>query len=122
MRPKRRAEEQAAGQRAEEIAAAFLERKGLTLLESNWRCRFGEIDLVLQDGDTIVFVEVRLRTHPGFGGPAQSIGRAKRERLLAAARLYLSRLPERACRFDAVLLRRLSPPEIEWIRDALSDD
>ncbi len=120
MRPTRRAER--AGPRAEAIAAAFLRERGLTLVESNWRCRLGEIDLVLREGSTIVFVEVRLRTHPDFGGAAESIGRAKRQRLLAAARLYLSRRPEQPCRFDAVLLRRLDPPEIEWIRNALSDD
>ena len=122
MPPKRRAEQGSAGLRAEQIAGAFLQRQGLTLIQSNWRCRLGEIDLVLRDGGTIVFVEVRLRTHPDFGGAAESIGRAKRARLLAAARLYLSGQPERPCRFDAVLLKRLEPPEIEWIRDALSDD
>jgi putative endonuclease len=110
-----------AGLRAEELACAFLQQQGLTLVQSNWRCRFGEIDLVLREGDMIVFVEVRLRTNPHFGGAGESIDRAKRERLLAAARLYLSREPERPCRFDAVLLKRLAPPEIEWIRDALSD-
>lgn len=110
-----------AGLRAEELARAFLQRRGLTLVQSNWRCRFGEIDLVLREGDTIVFAEVRLRTNPAFGGAGESIGRAKRERLLAAARLYLSREPEQPCRFDVVLLKCLEPPEIEWIRDAIPD-
>ncbi len=122
MHPKRRAEQASTGPRAEQIAAAFLQRHGLELIESNWRCRLGEIDLVLRDGATIVFVEVRLRTHPDFGGAGESIGHAKRRRLLAAARLYLSRHPEQPCRFDAVLLKRLEPAEIEWIRDALSED
>ena len=110
-----------AGLRAEELARAFLQRQGLTLVQSNWRCRFGEIDLVLREGETIVFVEVRLRTNPDFGGAGESIGRAKRDRLLAAARLYLSRQPEQPCRFDVVLLRCLEPLQIEWIRDAIPD-
>jgi putative endonuclease len=109
------------GLRAERLACAYLQGRGLELLHSNWRCRFGEIDLVLREGDTIVFVEVRLRTNPNFGGAGESIHRAKRERLLAAARLYLSHGAPRPCRFDVVLLRRLEPPDIEWIRDAIAE-
>lgn len=110
------------GPRAEQLARAYLERQGLRFVESNWRCRFGEIDLVFQDGETIVFVEVRLRTNPRFGSAADSIHRAKRARLLAAARSYLARGRECPSRFDAVLLDRLDPGHVEWIRDALSED
>ena len=59
-----------AGRTAEQLAAAFLERQGLTLLARNYRCRFGEIDLVMRDGDSVVFVEVRLRRSSAFGGAA----------------------------------------------------
>src|SRR6476646_10229335 len=93
------------GPAAETAALAFLERHGLELVERNWRCRFGEIDLVLRDGATLVFVEVRLRKDSRFGGAAESIDWHKRNRLLAAARLYLMRCPNAKCRFDAVLLR-----------------
>jgi putative endonuclease len=110
------------GPAAERLARTYLERQGLEVLHSNWRCRFGEIDLVCRDRDTIVFVEVRLRTNPRFGSAGDSIQRAKRGRLIAAARLYLSRGPERPCRFDAVLLDRLEADRLEWIRDAFSDD
>lgn len=109
------------GAQAEHIARAFLERRGLKTLDSNWRCRFGELDLVCQEGDMIVFVEVRLRTNSRFGSAADSIHGAKRNRLLAAARLYLARGPERPCRFDAVLLDSLDPDRVEWIRDAFAD-
>jgi len=109
-----------AGGAAEAAAAQFLARQGLTLTCSNYRCRMGEIDLVLQDGPTIVFVEVRLRTNPAFGGAAESIGPRKRARIIAAARHYLAGKPELPCRFDVVLLDRLDPPRIEWIRDAFS--
>jgi putative endonuclease len=108
------------GAAAEAAAAAFLARQGLHLVCANYRCRFGEIDLVLRDGATIVFVEVRLRTHSAFGGAAASIDSRKRSRIIAAARHYLAGKPEVPCRFDAVLLDRLEPPRIEWIRDAFS--
>lgn len=109
------------GARAEAIACTFLEKQGLALIQRNWRSRFGEIDLVFRDGETIVFVEVRLRTNQRFGGARESIDRGKRSRLLAAARLYLARKPLLPCRFDVVLFKRLDPLHVEWIRDALSD-
>jgi putative endonuclease len=61
------------GQAAESRAEAFLKTQGLTLVARNWRCRFGEIDLVMQDGSTLVFVEVRLRSRSDFGGAAASV-------------------------------------------------
>lgn len=94
----------------------------MRLVERNYRCRFGEIDLVMSEGETLVFVEVRLRTHPGFGGAGASITEAKRARLLRAARHYLSglrRTPQ--CRFDAVLLGADGAASIEWLRDAFGE-
>ena len=110
------------GGAAEAAAAQFLAGQGLSLICANYRCRLGEIDLVLRDGPSIVFVEVRLRTNPGFGGAAESIGPRKRARIIAAARHYLAGKPEPPCRFDVVLLDRLEPPRIEWIRDAISEN
>jgi putative endonuclease len=109
-----------AGARAEQVAAAYLGAKGLALIEANYRCRLGEIDLVLRDGDTIVFAEVRLRTNADFGGAAYSVDRRKQSRLIAAARSWLAGKSEVPCRFDVVLLDRLDPPRIDWIRDAFS--
>ena len=109
------------GVEAEAMAAAFLERKGLRVLECNYRCRLGEIDLVARDGVTTVFVEVRRRASSAFGGAAASITRAKRLRLVKAARHYLSRLGTfPPCRFDALLIEG-DPPRIEWIRDAFGE-
>lgn len=110
------------GARAEKLAAAFLARQGLTLVEQNYRCRFGEIDLILREGETLVFVEVRLRANPDFGGAAASITPAKREKLLKAARHYLARL-ERIppCRFDAVLLHDTAGRDLEWIKNAVEE-
>jgi putative endonuclease len=110
-----------AGEAAEALAAGFLRSQGLAIIERNYRCRFGEIDLVAREGETLVFVEVRRRTGESFGGAAESITRAKRARLLAAARHYLARTRSRApCRFDAVLVRG-EPPRLDWIRNAFGE-
>jgi putative endonuclease len=110
------------GAAAERTAQRFLEARGLSLVQRNYRCRFGEIDLVMREGETLVFVEVRLRTHGGFGGAAASITAAKRARLLRAARHYLAGL-QRApqCRFDAVLLGAPGGAHIEWLRGAFGE-
>jgi putative endonuclease len=108
------------GAQAEDLAAAHLERQGLRLVARNFRTRHGEIDLVMRDGATLVFVEVRLRTTSGYGGAAASITAAKRARLVAAAQGYLAQLGrEPPCRFDAVLLDGLAATRIEWLRDIL---
>ena len=109
-----------AGARAEELCANLLRAAGLRLLERNWRCRHGEIDLIAEEGGTLVFAEVRMRSGERFGGAAESVTQAKRSRLLAAARLYLSRRPEAACRFD-VFLVGAEGARVEWIRDAFCE-
>lgn len=106
---------------AEDLAAAYLERRGLKILARNYRCRFGEIDLVAASGAALVFVEVRARASEAFGGAAASITSAKRRRLVAAARHYLARHPrDRACRFDVVLVRGPAR-EIEWVENAFGE-
>ena len=110
-----------AGARAEALAAAFLLARGLAIVERNFRCRRGEIDLIARDGETLVFVEVRLRTRRDFGDAAASITAAKRARIAASALFYLARLSHMpACRFDAVLLDALDSPRIEWVQDMMS--
>ena len=109
------------GARAESMAAQFLQHRGLKLLQQNYRCRFGEIDLILQDGDALVFAEVRLRSRGDFGGAAASINTAKQAKLVRAAQHYLATLAHiPPCRFDAVLLQDSGGNNIEWIRDAFS--
>lgn len=105
------------GAEAEQLAASYLQRQGLTLVETNYRCRFGEIDLILRDGPTLVFAEVRQRSRSDFGGAAASIDGRKQQRIILAAQHYLatlSRMPP--CRFDAVLLDAAA--QIEWMKDA----
>ncbi|MFA5371299.1 MAG: YraN family protein [Sideroxydans sp.] len=109
-----------AGAQAEQTAAKFLQQQGLQLLQTNYRCRFGEIDLILQDDATLVFAEVRLRSRCDFGGAAASIDAHKQHKLILTARHYLSRVsPLPLCRFDALLLTDAADAaRIEWIKGA----
>lgn len=110
------------GAEAEQLAATFLQRQGLKLVETNYRCRFGEIDLICNDQSTLVFVEVRLRGNDAFGGAAASITAGKQHKLVLAARHYLQQLRSfPSCRFDVVLLRGLRDNDIEWIRNAFGE-
>ena len=105
---------------AEALAERYLTDRGLAIVARNYRCRLGEIDLIARDGDTLVFVEVRMRGSSAFGGAAASITASKQRKLHAAAGLYLARLPRTPpCRFDAILLDSLEAPRIEWLRGAL---
>ena len=110
------------GSEAEYAAIAYLQRQQLLLIAQNYRCRFGEIDLIMKDGATLVFVEVRMRTNETFGGAAASITPSKQTKLLRTARHYLSGLDtEPACRFDALLLSGRNGQVIEWIKNAFGE-
>ncbi len=109
------------GAQAEKLAAQYLQQQGLKLLQTNYHCRFGEIDLILTDGETHVFVEVRLRSSAAFGGAAASIDTRKQIKLLKTAQHYLSdfkRMPP--CRFDAVLMQSADLSQIEWVKNAFT--
>lgn len=94
-----------------------MQQHGLKLITRNYRCRFGEIDLLLQDKETLVFVEVRLRSSKDFGGAAASIDARKQTKLIRTAQHYLATLSHiPPCRFDAVLLS--SPGNLEWVKNA----
>lgn len=112
------------GCEAERLAALFLERRGLRVMERNFHVRGGEIDLICLDGKTLVFVEVRLRSREDFGGAAASITPAKRRRILLAARHYLARrgCASMDCRFDCILMSALYEDSIEWVRHAFAAD
>lgn len=116
---------QVAGNAAEDLASAHLERAGLRILTRNYRVRGGEIDCIALDGNTLVFVEVRLRRNTRFGDAAASIDGRKQQRIIHAARCFLLRYPrqaDRPCRFDCILLDSLSADQLEWIKNAFQAD
>ena len=92
------------GQAGEDVAVQLLKKLGFRILERNWRCRGGEVDVICLDRDVVVFVEVRTRGAQCRSTPAQSVNRAKINKLARAASLFLSQRDwwERSCRFDVV--------------------
>lgn len=110
----------AQGSIAENLACQYLETRGLVLVARNVRYRGGELDLIMREGETLVFVEVRSRRQSTYGTPAESVTPTKQQRLIHAASLYLQRQAlDPPCRFDVVaILQDGSAPRIDWIRDA----
>lgn len=112
-----RTSRQISGQAGEDAALAYLQQQGLALVERNFRCRGGEIDLIMTERATLVFVEVRLRADARHGGAAASVTPAKQARLVRAAQLYLQRYrTPPACRFDVIAIEGA---HIDWIRNAI---
>lgn len=106
------------GGEAEQAAADWLQSQGLQIIARNWRCRFGELDLIAREAQTLVFVEVRRRSRSDFGGAAASITASKRQRLQLTARHYLATLPsEPPCRFDALLYGADLQQSPQWLRN-----
>ena len=114
------------GDAVEAAALAHLQARGLRLISRNAAARGGEIDLVMTDGDALVFVEVRYRASDAFGGGAASVDAGKRLRLVRAAQAFLQRHPEHAdapCRFDVVAASGdPATPMLEWLQDAFRAD
>lgn len=110
------------GAEAESRALAWLKTRGLKFVARNVRYRCGEIDLVMREGDTLVFVEVRYRNRSDYGGAIESVNAAKRTRIERAVRLYVAATPgagKRPLRIDVVAM---GPGEsIEWIRNAFEE-
>jgi putative endonuclease len=114
---------QHAGREGEAEAFEHLRRHGLKLLTRNWRCKGGELDLVMLDSDTVVFVEVRARRHTAWGGAAESVDGRKQQKLILAASSFLQQEPRWAkhpCRFDVVAINTGSSDasRLNWIRNA----
>ncbi len=106
------------GLQAEQWAVQHLQQQGLKLITQNYRSRFGEIDIIMQDKDVLVFVEVRLRRNADFGGAAASIDTRKQQRIIQTAQQYLGSLKHTPpCRFDAVLIDAVNK-NFEWLKNA----
>jgi len=109
------------GRCGEDIAGQYLKKQGYKILECNYRCRYGEIDLIARDGETIVFVEVKSRRSAAFGEPEASVGLAKQKKISTVALCYLEEkhLHDRPARFDVVsILTVTGEQNILLIRDA----
>lgn len=114
---------QQSGRDAESQALRHLQQQGLRLLAQNWLCKRGELDLVMLDGDTVVFVEVRYRQHRQWGGALDSIDGRKRQKLILAAQIFLqseSRWSNHPCRFDVVAIDGATGAQarLNWLRNA----
>jgi len=108
-----------AGAQAEQWAAQYLRQQGLKLIAQNYRGHFGEIDLIMQDGVSLVFIEVRLRRNAGFGGAAASIDTRKQQRIIRTAQQYLATLANTPpCRFDVVLMDDVQGVQAQWLKNA----
>lgn len=112
------------GQRGEQLAAAYLERQGYVILDRNWRCPVGELDIVARDGETLVFVEVRARRGDRLGTPEESVTPTKQGKLVEVAQTYLQevRLADQDWRIDVVAIEmgwRDEVKRINLIRNAV---
>jgi putative endonuclease len=106
----------------EQLALAYLQRQGLQLVQQNYHCKAGEIDLVMRDGESLVFVEVKYRVSNAFGGAAAAVTVSKQQKLLRACRWYLQQyqLTEQPCRLDVMAIEGQPPYQYQWIKNAIS--
>ncbi|NML60516.1 YraN family protein [Massilia sp. RP-1-19] len=117
MWPLRLSAKQQEGRIGEQEALTYLQQRGLELVETNFNCKAGEIDLIMRERDTLVFVEVRKRSGKLKGAAADSITPAKKRRVICAAQLYLSRFPRMPeCRIDVVTI---DGDALEWLPNAI---
>lgn len=117
------ANKKARGAQAELLAEAFLQHQGLICIERNYRCAGGEIDLIMRDANTLVFVEVRLRSNRYFAQASETVDYRKQHKLIRAAQHFLltRRLVDKVpCRFDVVALTGMGSENIEWIKSAFN--
>ena len=110
------------GQRGEDIAAAYFVERGYEIVERNWRCSVGELDIIMEGDDTLVFVEVRTRKGHRFGTPEESITSAKQARLIELAQTYLQETEnlDRSWRIDVAAVTFGSGlPQVNHIENAV---
>jgi putative endonuclease len=113
-------DKQLTGTHGELQALAYLKQQGLQLVQANFSCKCGEIDLIMRERDCLVFVEVRQRADRAHGGAAASISAAKQRRIVRAAQFYLQRKGiNPPCRIDVVAI---DAGQLNWMRNAISAD
>lgn len=111
------------GDEFERLAAKYLEKAGLKLIATNFHSRFGEIDIIMTDCDTLVFVEVKYRKSAQFGSPFAVVSASKQQKIIKTAKIYMQKSGmseyNTPCRFDVIsLLGSPQNPEITWLKNA----
>lgn len=115
------------GKQAEKLAMEYLQSRGLKPLATNFTCRYGEIDLIMRERSSLVFIEVRYRKHNRFGSGAESVDFHKQQKLLKSAQYFLQKYKQynkQPCRFDVVSISNAGHSgqyNIEWIPNAIQD-
>ena len=111
------------GKVTEQFALAYLTQQGLTLVEKNYHCRQGELDLIMLDGDTYVFIEVKYRKNSDFGGAVAAVSASKQKKIKHCVTFYLQQAGlneyNTCCRVDVVALDGdISQPQVTWLKNA----
>lgn len=111
----------------EQLAEKYLKQKGLILVDHNYHSKYGEIDLIMTDRDTLVFIEVRYRKTSNFGSAAETITRHKQKKIITTARHFLSsqNLWHYSCRFDVISInspKNSTKPELVWLQGAFDSE
>jgi putative endonuclease len=105
------------GEKSEQLACAYLLKQGFVLIKKNFQCKYGELDLIMKDSETLVIVEVRFRKSNQYGGALESITLKKQSRIIATTQYYLSTHKVKSqIRFDVVALS--NDNDINWIKNA----
>ena len=109
------------GQLYEQLALSYLQQQGLKLVQQNYQCKAGEIDLIMRDGHCLVFIEVKYRASAAFGGAAAAVTSSKQQKLLRSCRWYLQqqRLTDQPCRLDVIAIEGQQPYQYQWIKNAI---
>lgn len=122
---KAKANPRAFGAKMENVACDYLQKQGLRFKQCNYSCKMGEIDLIMQDGEFIVFVEVRYRKSKDYGGPIATITKSKQHKIIRTALFYLvehNQFEKVPCRFDVVAIDEANHQlQVEWIKSAFDD-
>ena len=108
------------GGQGEDNARNFLKEHGIKIRESNFRCKFGEIDIIGDDGNSLLFIEVKTRKRTDYGQPFETVTPQKQKKIILAAQRYLQKHPKlanKACRFDVI---SIVDDKIDWIQDAFN--
>ncbi len=113
------------GSQAEDAAIDYLKLQNVLILERNFRCRFGEIDLIAQQDQCLIFAEVRFRKNTNYGSASESVNSPKQRKIIKAAQFFLNTRAwarDVKCRFDVIAMSQtIDAPKIEWIKDAFNE-